>query len=95
MNVPSLSPRHPGHSNRGALRRIDVPGSVDVQGPAARILELVRAVGRRIERRPLTALVAAVGVGFIVGGALSFRAGRIALAAAARHLAREVSKQVL
>jgi hypothetical protein len=34
-------------------------------------------------------------VGIVVGGALSFRAGRIALAAAARHVAHEVLKQVL
>jgi hypothetical protein len=95
MTVSSLPLRQPGRSNRAAPRRIDVPGPVDLEGPATRVLELVRAVGRRIRQRPLTALAAAVGVGFVVGGALSFRAGRIALAAAARHLAHEISKRVL
>ncbi|MBV9948435.1 MAG: hypothetical protein JOZ69_16410 [Myxococcales bacterium] len=49
----------------------------------------------RVRARPWSSVAAAIGVGFIVGGALSFRAGRIAMAAAARHLARELLKQVL
>jgi hypothetical protein len=49
----------------------------------------------RIRERPLTSLAVAVGVGFLVGGALSFRAGRLALAAAARRVAEEVFRQVL
>jgi hypothetical protein len=43
----------------------------------------------------LTSVAAAIGVGFVVGGALSFRGGRIALAAVGRHVAREFLKQVL
>jgi hypothetical protein len=66
-----------------------------MEGPGARVSDLSRAVEHRIRSRPLVSLAVAVGVGFVIGGALSFRAGRIALAAAARHLARELLKQVL
>jgi ElaB/YqjD/DUF883 family membrane-anchored ribosome-binding protein len=67
----------------------------DLEGPAARVSALARATARRIRARPLASFAIAVGIGFVVGGALSFRAGRIALAAAARHVARELLKQVL
>jgi ElaB/YqjD/DUF883 family membrane-anchored ribosome-binding protein len=68
---------------------------IDVEGPSARLGDLARAIARRIEGRPFASIVVGLGIGFVVGGALSFRAGRIALAAAARHVAREVLKQVL
>jgi ElaB/YqjD/DUF883 family membrane-anchored ribosome-binding protein len=77
----------PGRAE-GALAALD-------EGPGARVSELARAIGRRIRERPMTSLAVAIGVGFVVGGALSFRAGRIAFAAAARHVTREVLKQVL
>jgi hypothetical protein len=57
--------------------------------------EIAQAVMANIRRRPLASILFAVGVGFVVGGALSFRAGRLALAAAARHLGRELLKQTL
>ncbi len=66
-----------------------------LKGPVSRAGGLTRAVMQRIRRRPLASLAVAVGAGFVVGGALSFRAGRIALRAAARHVAREVLKQLL
>jgi hypothetical protein len=69
--------------------------TTDWAEPAARAAELARALYRRIRERPLTSLAVAVGVGFLVGGALSFRAGRFALVAAARRVAQEVFKQVL
>jgi hypothetical protein len=56
---------------------------------------IARAVKRRVHERPLTAVAAAVAVGLIVGGGLSFRLGRLLLAAASRHVVREVLKQVL
>jgi len=40
----------------------------------------------------MASLALALGAGFVVGGAFCFRAGRIALAAAARHIARELLK---
>jgi hypothetical protein len=95
MHAQSFPQHHPDHSHRAALRRVDSPGPIDLEGPGARVLELVRAIERRIAQRPLTAVAAAIGIGFLVGGALSFRAGRIALAAATRYVAREVFKQVL
>jgi len=82
---PSRALRRPGPGNELA----------ELEGPAARIGELAQALVRRIRDRPLAALGVALGVGFLVGGALSFRAGRIALAAAARRVGREVLKQVL
>ena len=57
--------------------------------------ELAEAIARRIRRQPLSSVALVLGVGFAVGGALTFRAGRIVLAAAARHVARELLKQVL
>jgi hypothetical protein len=81
-------------------RRAD-PGLTEVtdlarlEGPAARVAELARALAWRVRERPVATLAVAVGVGFLVGGALTFRAGRIALAVAARRVAREVLKQVL
>jgi hypothetical protein len=63
--------------------------------PAVRLEELGRALARHVRDRPVASLVAAVGAGFVVGGALSFRAGRVALAVAVRRLAREVLKQLL
>ena len=60
-----------------------------------RFSDLALAISERIRRRPLTSLAAAVGVGFAIGGALTFRAGRLAIAAAARRVARELLKQVL
>ena len=76
-------------------RRRRLPAALAFEGQEARILELVEALGRRIRRRPLAALAAGVGLGFVIGGALSFRAGRILLAAGARHAARELLKQLL
>lgn len=61
----------------------------------APVWAIVRAVTRRVRERPFTAVAAAVAVGVIVGGGLSFRLGRLLLAAASRHVAREVLKQVL
>jgi hypothetical protein len=69
--------------------------SAEGEGPAQRALELAHLVGVRIRARPLSTAVIALGLGFIVGGAVSFRMGRIVLATAARYLARELCKQVL
>jgi hypothetical protein len=60
-----------------------------------RFVELAHAIAQRIRRQPLTSAAVVLGLGFAIGGALTFRAGRIALAAAARHLANEILKQVL
>lgn len=80
----------------GALRRVLPPTPIEhIDGPDARIADVARALSAHIASRPLTAAVLAVGVGFIVGGALSFRAGRAALASAGRHVLRELLKQVL
>ena len=61
----------------------------------AHVLELIEAVARRIRRRPLAALVVGAGFGFVIGGALSCRMGRLLLAAGARHVTRELLKQLL
>jgi hypothetical protein len=78
------------------LRRVsEAAGTTELEGPGARFADLALAIARRIRERPVTSLAVAIGVGFVVGGALSIRAGRIALAAAVRHIGREVLKQVL
>jgi hypothetical protein len=91
-----------GKRRRGAARRVgprrnppQVRDPAESDGPVARVSSLAVAFSGRVRKRPLTSLAVAIGVGFVVGGALSFRAGRLALTAAARHLARELLKQVL
>lgn len=64
-------------------------------GPETRLLELLALAGQRVRKRPLTAMALAMGAGFVIGGALSFRAGRLLLATAARTVARELLKQLL
>jgi hypothetical protein len=89
------------HPSRRAPRRGDrasfalVSTTSEGEGPAERAIELARVVAIRIRARPLSTVVVALGLGFIVGGAASFRMGRIALVTAARYLARELCKQVL
>jgi hypothetical protein len=70
-------------------------GSPLVEHLGLRLSDLALAISERIRRRPAIALAAAIGVGFAIGGALTFRAGRIAIAAAARRVARELLKQVI
>jgi hypothetical protein len=60
-----------------------------------RISNLTGALVRRIRREPFTSLAIATGAGFVIGGALSFRMGRVALGVAARQVGRELLKQVL
>jgi hypothetical protein len=68
---------------------------VGFEGQHAHVLELIEAMARRIRRRPLAALAVGAGIGFVIGGALSSRTGRLLLAAGARHVVREVLKQLL
>jgi hypothetical protein len=82
-------------SLRNRRRIPDAFGLDAFEGHDARVRELIAAVRRNIRRRPLAALVVGVGIGFVIGGALSFRAGRALLAAGARHAARELLKRVL
>jgi ElaB/YqjD/DUF883 family membrane-anchored ribosome-binding protein len=66
-----------------------------VVGPDARLVTALRTVAERIRERPLTSIAAAIAIGFVIGGASSFRTGRLTLSVAARHLARQVLKAVL
>jgi hypothetical protein len=63
--------------------------------PDLRVAELIGAFRRRIAVRPLTSTLLALGAGFVLGGALSFRAGRMALAIVGRHAMQEVLKELL
>ncbi|HXX69666.1 MAG TPA: hypothetical protein VEK07_20960 [Polyangiaceae bacterium] len=95
MSTDSID-RTPPPARVRALRRIPTTAAVEeIEGPESRIADFARALAERIMARPVTAGVLAVGVGFVVGGALSCRAGRMALAAAGRHVLRELLKQVL
>lgn len=76
-------------------RRRRSPIASGLEQQQGRVLELVAAVARRIRRRPLAALAVGVGIGFVIGGALSSRAGRLLLAAGARQVARELLKQLI
>lgn len=90
-----------GREATGAHRRTHEEGAAHevqlaaLEAPVVRLGELARAVARHVRARPTASLLAAVGAGFVVGGALSFRAGRVALAVALRRVAREVLKQLL
>jgi hypothetical protein len=72
-----------------------IPAALGLGGPETRFVELADELGRRIRREPLKALAVAAGVGFLVGGAMTFRAGRLLLAAGARQAARALLKQLL
>src|ERR1700722_7388813 len=76
-------------------RRRRLSLAVGLEGQEARVLELIDAMGRRIRRHPLAALAIGAGVGFVVGGGVSLRAGRPLLAAGARRPARELLKHLL
>jgi hypothetical protein len=82
-------------NRRGLLGSVGLDALDAFEGHDPRIRELIDAVGRGIRRRPLAAVVLGVGIGFVIGGALSFRAGRILLAAGARGAARGLLKQLL
>jgi ElaB/YqjD/DUF883 family membrane-anchored ribosome-binding protein len=64
-------------------------------GPDARLVTALRAMAERIRERPLTSIAAAIAIGFVIGGASSFRTGRLTLSVAARHVARQILKAVL
>jgi hypothetical protein len=72
-----------------------LPAALGLERQEARVLDLVLAMGRRMRRRPLATLAIGAAAGFVIGGALSFRVGRILLGAGARHVARELLKQLL
>jgi hypothetical protein len=94
--APSAAP--PRDRQKAKPRTVREPPerpSFELDGPVAPLRALVHAVARRVRERPLTAVAAAVALGVIVGGGLSFRLGRLLLASASRHVAREVLKQVL
>ncbi len=85
-------PRRPGVAVQRVRR---IPAAFGFSGPEARILELLEVIGRRIRRRPLSAIALTAAAGFVLGGAMSFRAGRLLVAAGVRHVTRELLKQVL
>jgi len=92
-SAPSVAPPT---DRRRAMPPEPAPSpAVVLDGRASPLWAIARAVKRRVHERPLTAVAAAVAVGLIVGGGLSFRMGRLLLAAASRHVVREVLKQVL
>jgi hypothetical protein len=66
-----------------------------VERPDARLLALLDAIARRIRKQPLGALAIAIGAGFVLGGALSFRTGRALVSPGVRHVGRELLKQLL
>lgn len=52
-------------------------------------------MSRIIRKRPLIFVATAFGIGFVAGGAMSTGFQRIAIAAAARYVARRLLAQVL
>jgi len=85
----------PAGRRTGTRRLRRLPASLGLEVQEAKVLELVEAIERNIRRRPFTALACGIGAGFVIGGALSSRVGRLLLATGARHAARELLKQLL
>jgi ElaB/YqjD/DUF883 family membrane-anchored ribosome-binding protein len=65
------------------------------EGAITRVSNFAASVAARIRQQPYVSLAIAGGVGFVVGGALSFRAGRVVLVAAARQIGRQLINDVL
>jgi hypothetical protein len=81
---------------RRVLRRVPpAPISASVAAPDLRITELIALLRRRIAARPVSSTLLAVGAGFVLGGALSFRVGRTALGVVGRQMARELLKELI
>jgi hypothetical protein len=98
VNLAASEPvveRRPRRSRPPVAGRSLIIPSGDFEGAEMRVMGLVRALARRVRRRPGESIAVALVGGFVLGGALSFRAGRIAAAAAARHVGRELLKQLL
>jgi hypothetical protein len=72
-----------------------VPTLGELEGPSERLGEIARAIVRGVRRKPLWSVAVALAAGFVLGGALSSRAGRAVLSAGGRHVLRELLKQVL
>jgi len=86
------------HDSPRALRRLPSSAwtpAAPIVPPDLRVAELIGVFRRRIAVRPLTSTLIALGAGFVLGGALSFRAGRMALAIVGRHAMQEVLKELL
>jgi hypothetical protein len=101
--APRLGKRDGTHvashgSMTASAHTYDPESAPDERAPAGakpRIADLLDAVVRFARARPYPAIAAAVVAGFVVGGALSFRAGRVLLAAGARQAGQELLKQLL
>jgi hypothetical protein len=88
------------HGSMTAATQTHDPESASSDGGAPagakpRIADLLDAAVRFARARPYPAIAAALVAGFVVGGALSFRAGRVLLAAGGRQLGQELLKQLL
>ena len=70
-------------------------GPVDLGTHVAHVVPRAKPMSRLILERPLFSVATAFGVGLAVGGAMAPRFQRIAMAAAARYLARELLAQAL
>jgi dienelactone hydrolase len=89
MNAAASSPSTSSFSPRSAA------ASEGAEGPRARVADLVGAVVRFARARPYAALGAAMLAGFAVGGALSWRGGRVMLTAGMKQAGSELLKQLL
>jgi hypothetical protein len=87
------------HGFMTAAAQTNDPETASAERPPAgakpRIVDLLDAAVRFARARPYPAIAAALVAGFVVGGALSFRAGRVLLAAGARQVGQELLKQLL
>ena len=77
---------------RGSRARRRMSSISAMELPSPRLAAVVSVLRAQFRRRPHASLALALGVGLVVGGGLSTRIGRIALAALGRHGLRELAK---
>jgi hypothetical protein len=77
-------------SERRARRREQALALVET--PRAQLAAVGRKIEAQYKERPYFTLALALGIGFAIGGGLSSRVGRIALAAVGRYLVKELVK---
>jgi hypothetical protein len=70
-------------------------GRARYEDPTEHFVRIASVFARSISRKPLLAMTAALAVGFVIGGGMSTRAGRLALGAAGRHVIRELLRNAI
>jgi ElaB/YqjD/DUF883 family membrane-anchored ribosome-binding protein len=85
-----VTSRPPSRSGEPHVEDVKAAAKHAFAEPLTRLTDARRAIEESFRERPAFGLAVALGVGFVIGGALSSRAGRWALGVGARHALREM-----